>query len=300
MSNLRVGIVGVGNMGLNMARRLLDGGYEVHARDIRPEAEAEAARYGALVEPSPAALARTVDVVLIVVVDAAQIERVLFEPASGAIETLRTGQTVVLSSTIAPRDAAGFAGRLAARGVDCLDAPISGGPKRAREGTISLMCAGGAEARDRLRPVLERLASRVFTISETPGDAAKAKLVNNLLAAINLVAGASALALSARVGLDQKAMYALICASSGHSWVFADRMGRALADDYEPRAHAHILTKDLGLALDMAAEAGVDSPLGAYALEVFRRTCALGWADRDDAAVLKTLSQDRPRSPASD
>ncbi len=291
---MRVGIVGVGNMGLNMARRLLDGGYAVHARDIRPEAEAEAMRHGAIIERTPAALARAVDVILIVVVNAAQIESVLFETSTGAIETLRAGQTVILSSTIAPRDTAGFAARLAARGIDCLDAPISGGPARAREGTISLMCAGNAAARRRVQPVLDSLASRVFTIGEIPGDAAKAKLVNNLLAAINLVAGASALALSARVGLEPKAMYELICASSGTSWVFADRMGRALADDYAPRAHAHILTKDLGLALDMAADAGFHSPLGALALDIFRQTCAAGWSEQDDAAVFKTLSDVPP------
>lgn len=291
---MRIGIIGVGNMGLNMTRRLLDGGHDVHVRDIRPEAEAEAARHGAIVEPSPAALARHVDVVLIVVVNAAQIESVLFEASSGAIETLRAGQTVVLSSTIAPRDTRGFAERLAAHDVACLDAPISGGPSRARDGTISLMCAGDAAARQRLRAMFDCLASRVFTISDQPGDAAKAKLVNNLLAGTNLVAGASALALASRVGLDPKAMYELICASSGQSWVVADRMARALADDYEPRAHTHILTKDLGLALEMAAEAGFDSPLGAYALEIFRRTCAAGWAERDDAAVYRTLSDLEP------
>lgn len=293
---MRIGIIGVGNMGMNMARRLRDGGYEVHARDIRPEAETEAARHGAIVQPSPAALARCVDAVLIVVVNAAQIESVLFDASTGAIETLRPGQTVVLSSTIAPSDTARFAERLAARRIDCLDAPISGGPLRARDGTISLMCAGKAPARRRMQPVFNRLASHVFTISDAPGDAAKAKLVNNLLAGINLVAGASALALSGRVGLDPKAMYELICASSGQSWVFADRMGRALDDDYEPRAHAHILTKDLGLALDMAAQAGVDSPLGAYALDVFRRTCAAGWAQDDDASVFRTLVQDADAS----
>lgn len=286
---MRVGIIGIGNMGMGMAKRLLAEGHAVHVRDIRPEAEAEARALGASVEPSPAALARHVDTVVVIVLNAAQIEDVLFG-IHGVADAARPELTVVLSSTIAPNDTADFAERLARHGVECVDAPVSGGPARAIEGTISMMVAGHPHAITQTETLLNVLASRVFRIGDQCGDAAKAKLVNNLLAAINLVAGASALALSKRIGLDTKLMYELICASSGQSWVFADRMTRALNDDYQPRAHAHVLTKDLGLALDMARGAAFEAPLGDYALQIFRATCAAGWANDDDASVFKTLS----------
>jgi len=289
---MRVGIIGIGNMGMGMTKRVLAQGHTVHVRDIRPEAEAEARGLGAIVERNPGALARQVNHVVVIVLNAAQIEDVLFG-SHGVADAARPGLAVVLSSTIAPNDTTDFAERLARLGVGCIDAPVSGGPARAVEGTISMMVAGHKRAVAQAEPLLNTLASRVFRISDQAGDAAKAKLINNLLAGINLVAGASALALSKRIGLDAKLMYELICASSGQSWVFADRMARALSDDYQPRAHAHILTKDLGLALEMAGAAAFDTPLGDYALQVFHATCAAGWSDDDDAAVFKTLMGER-------
>ena len=285
---MKIGIIGVGNMGMNIARRLIAKGYTVHTRDVRPEADAEARSIGAHVEPSAAALARAVDVVIIIVLNAQQIDDVLTGP-NGALDALRPGQIVLVSSTIAPTDTIRFAELLAGRGVACLDAPVSGGPVRAREGAMSLMWAGSPDTFARIAPVIGDMAGKVFRISDRPGDAAKAKLVNNLLAGTNLVAGAAAIALAERIGLDPKVVFDLICGSSGTSWVFADRMARALEDDYVPRSFAHILTKDMTLATEMARAAGFATPAGDYALDIFRATCAAGLAEEDDAAVFKVL-----------
>lgn len=292
-TRLRIGIIGIGAMGLPIARNLRSHGHAVMVRDIRAEAEQEARALGMQVCESPRALAQASEIVIVVVVDAAQIEAVLFG-AAGVAGSHGGATTVMLCSTIAPHDTAAFAQRLAAHGIATIDAPISGGPARALAGTMSMMVAAPAATLASWRELLAQMAAKRFELGETIGDAAKAKLVNNLLAGTNLVAGAEALALAERLGLDGRRMFEIVNASSGASWIFEDRMARALADDFEPRAATHILTKDLGLATSLAAAVQQPTPLGDAALAKFRETVERGWAALDDAAVLKSY-----RSPAA-
>jgi putative dehydrogenase len=282
----RVGIIGVGNMGGAIAHRLLDLGSTVWVRDIRPEAERPLAERGARVARSPAALVREVDVTLIVVVDAAQIDEVLFRECGAAAPVLRPGAAVLLLSTIAAADARRFAARLAERGATALDAPISGGPARARDGTMSLMLAGEAPACERVAPLLAAISGRVFRIGDEPGQAAAMKLVNNLLAGVNLAAAAEALALGRGAGLDPATMLEVIGASSGASWMLADRGARLLAGDESPRAHLAILAKDLDLVLAMAAGAGEALAFGTAARQRFADAIDAGLAAADDSALL--------------
>jgi putative dehydrogenase len=286
--NQKVGLIGVGAMGMAMALNLHARGWSVGTRDVSAEVDAQAQAAGLRVFTSPQALANEVDVVIVVVVNAAQIESVLFAP-DGVVMAERGARTVLLCSTIAPQDTVRFAERLAGHGIATIDAPISGGPARARAGTMSTMLAAPSTVLAPWQALLEDLADKRFVISQVIGDAAKAKLINNLLAGINLVAGAEALALAEKIGLDPRAMFDVICASSGSSWVFQDRMARALDEDYSPpRAAAHILTKDVGLATAMAASVEHATPLGDAALARLRQTVAQGWAELDDAAVIKT------------
>ncbi len=286
---LRIGIIGIGAMGLPMARNLHRKGYALKVCDIDPAALAAAAASGIAACDTPAALAAQSDVLVIVVVDAAQIDGVLCG-AHGVLQSLReTRLAVLLCSTIAAHDTERFREQLAGHAIDLLDAPISGGPARAEDGSLSMMLACDpalAAAHDTL---LHDLAARLVYIGARVGDAARVKLVNNLLAGINLVAAAEAMALGARLGLDRQMLFDVIDASSGASWIGHDRLKRALAGDYSPRARAAILTKDVGLAVHMADAAGVDTPLGDAALRVFCATVAAGLGDQDDAAVIKTI-----------
>ncbi len=286
-TNTRIGIIGIGAMGMAMAKNLHRKGFAVTVRDIRPQAEQEAHALGMVVYPSAATLAAQVDLVIIVVLNARQIDEVLFGADGVATIDVR-GKTVMLCSTIGPQDAIRFAQQLAPHGAAVIDAPISGGPARAETGTMSMMLAAENALLQRHGKVLAALSDKQFPISETVGDGAKAKLVNNLLAGVNLVAGAEALALGMRIGLDPDKLFDVICASSGASWIFQDRMARALRDDFAPRAFAHILTKDVTLATAMADAAEVGTPLGDAALQIFRQTVESGWAELDDAAVIKT------------
>ena len=296
MSNTpRIGIIGIGAMGLAMARNLHAKAYPLLVRDIAPQAVAEAAALGIEACDTPAALAARCDVLVIVVVDAAQIDDVLFGPggvvhaAPAAPATREHPLAVMLCSTIAAHDTERFAGRLKAHAIDLMDAPISGGPVRAADGSMSMMLACAPALLARHDTLLRDLAAKLFFIGPKVGDAARTKLVNNLLAGVNLVAAAEALALGAQLGLDRQVLFDVISASSGASWIGQDRMARALAGDYAPRARAVILTKDVTLAVQMAGAAGIDTPLADAALSVFKATVAAGLGEQDDAAVVKAI-----------
>jgi len=209
---------------------------------------------------------------------------------------LQPGQTVMLCPTMAPQDTEALAAALAQQGVDCIDAPMSGGPLRARQGDMSLMLAASEAVRQRHARLLAALSSQVFHISERVGDGARTKLVNNLLAGINLVGAAEALALAERLGLNLATTLDVIERSSGQSWIGTDRMRRALAGDPVPRAHMSLLEKDTRLAMQAARASGFEGPLGARAADVFAQASAAGLVDQDDAALLQWL-RELPSSP---
>ena len=141
-------------------------------------------------------------------------------------------RTVLLSSTVDPAYVAALGPRLANHGIALLDAPVSGGPAKAAAGTMTMMVSGDADALARVRALLDRIAGRVFVLGPRPGDASTFKIVNNMLAAANLAAAAEALALADAAGLDLERVCEVVHASSGASWIFADRAGRALGGDY--------------------------------------------------------------------
>jgi len=268
----RVGVIGVGAMGMGITRALLARGFEVTVRDIVPEREAEAVRAGAKTGGQ-------VDVLLTVVVDADQIRDVLF--GSRPIRS----PVVMMCSTIAPSDSEDIARRLG--DIPMLDAPISGGPARAHAGTLSVMASGSEATFTHCAPVLEAMAAKVFRVSDRPGDGSRMKVVNNMLAAANLAAGCEAMAMAAKLGLDLRQAADVVGASSGQSWIFDDRMPRALDNDYAPRAAARVLLKDVGLFVGEARNLGLTAPMAECAREIFQDTVARGYAEEDDAAVLK-------------
>ncbi len=296
---MKAGLIGIGSMGLAMALNLHRKGLSVCAHDIRPEAMQTARAAGITVCSSPAELARQTDLIIVVVVNAGQVDQVLFGDA-GVTRAASAGKTVMLCSTIAPEDTLAMAERLQDGGLAVLDAPISGGPQRAEAGTMSIMLAGADEIIAHHQSVLDALSDKIFRLGPRIGDGARYKLVNNLLAGINLVAAAEAIALGTKLGLDQQKLLALMSASSGQSMMLEDRMTRALANDYAPRAHAHILTKDVALGVAMAGKLAQPTPLAAYALEIFKATLASGYDSLDDAAVLKVLLEEHEDAdPAS-
>ena len=273
-------------MGTAVVQRLLTTGFQVCVRDIRAEAEQQAKAAGASVCESPAALARQCAVVISLVVDAAQTEEVVFGPR-GAVQTLSKDAVLIMSSTVQPSVAESLGGRLAARGLFMLDAPVSGGPAKARSGQMSMMIGGTDASYDRARRVVEAISRTRVRIGNRPGDGSKAKIVNNMLAGVNLAAACEAMALGIKLGLDPSAIVDVVSASSGGSWIFADRMPRVLNNDYVPRAALDILKKDLTIVKQVAQELGFPALMASAGQQVFVDASAIGLGSEDDAAVVK-------------
>ena len=284
-----VAIIGVGNMGSAMAANLLAQGWTVQVCDIDPAQVDILEEKGALALATPAQAAIDSVAFIVCVVDALQTSEVLFGD-HGLARMLQPGHTVLLCPTIAPQEVETFANRLAAIGVFTVDAPMSGGPARARDGSMSLMVACAPAVYEAQAALLQALSAKVFRISDRPGDGARTKLVNNLLAGINLVGAAEVLALAERLGLDAGRTLDVIEQSSGQSWIGSDRLRRAIAGDYAPRAHVTLLEKDTRLALEAAKAAGFEGPLGARASQVFAEAHQAGLAELDDAAIFKYLA----------
>jgi L-threonate 2-dehydrogenase len=285
-----ISVVGIGNMGGAMAAHLLEQGWPVRVCDIDAAKVRKLEAQGAAGRSDAAQAAAGCAALIVCVVDAEQTRDVLFG-RTGAAAAMQPGGAVLLCPTLAPQDVEHIAGRLAGRGIAAIDAPMSGGPARARDGSMSLMVACADADFECQRALIEALSRKVFRISQRPGDGARTKLVNNLLAGINLAGAAEAMAMARRMGLDLARTLEVIEQSSGQSWIGSDRMRRAIAGDYEPRAHVTLLQKDTRLAVDAAAAAGFTGPLGAAARDVFAQAAAAGLAHLDDAALFKLLSQ---------
>jgi putative dehydrogenase len=296
-----VAVVGAGNMGGGMLARLLALGWAVGVYDMNPQAQEQAIALGAVPFDSAMQAAQSLaphGVLLVAVVDAAQTDAVLWGDGGhgvqgGAGPYLQSGQAVLLCPTLGPDTVQLQSERLAQRGVDCIDAPMSGGPVRAREGSMSLMVACSEAAWLRHQHLLNALSGQVFRVGTRAGDGARTKLVNNLLAAVNLAGAAEAMALAERLGLDPAATLSVIEASSGQSWIGSDRMRRALAGDFEPRAHVSLLAKDTGLAVQAAEAVAFEPTLGRSARDIFAQAMAEGLQGQDDGALLKWTRQAR-------
>ena len=185
-------------MGGAMALNLLEQGWAVQVCDVVTSKAQDLVPFGAVAQQNAAQTARNSLATIVCVVDATQCEDVLFG-AQGLAGVMRPGQVVLLCPTLAPQEVESFAQRLVERGIALLDAPMSGGPARARDGSMSLMVAGDAAVFTQMAPLLSALSSQVFRISERVGDGARTKLVNNLAAGINLVGAAEVLALAQKV-----------------------------------------------------------------------------------------------------
>ena len=294
---MTVAFVGAGNMGGALVERLCEAAWPVTVCDTDPLRQQQALAAGASLADTPLSAVAQLgpqDALVIVVVDADQCREVLWGE-QGASFGLRPGQAVVLCPTIAPEDTVAIAERLAGQGIDCIDAPMSGGPQRARDGRMSLMVAAPQAVVDRHAKLLAALSLNVMRVSERVGDGARTKLVNNLLAGINLVGAAEVLAVAERMGMDLTTTLDVIERSSGQSWIGSDRMRHAIADDLAPRAHVTLLEKDTRLAVAAARSVGFEGPLGTHAARVFKDAAEAGMADLDDAALLSFLRRPAPR-----
>jgi putative dehydrogenase len=284
-------VVGLGSMGVGMASSLRSAGYEVGVYDVRQEAAAAFAAEGGTAHPTVADLAAKTDVLISVVVNAAQTEAVLFgsDGYDGAIDHLKPGSVFVMCSTVDPQWSTALAGTLAERDIYFLDAPISGGAAKAAAGQLTMMTSGSAEAYAVADPFLEAMSDAVYRLGDQPGMGSAIKIVNQLLAGVHIAAAAEAMAFGIRCGLRADDIYEVITHSAGNSWMFENRMAHVVSGDYTPHSAVDIFVKDLGLVLDAARPSVFPLPLAAAAHQQFLRASACGHGREDDSAVIKTF-----------
>ena len=280
---MRCGVIGLGSMGGGAAASALRAGLDVTGVD---PSEAARVRFGNRAVARGVDLAPDQDAVLVLTVNAAQARAALFGP-EGAAQRVRPGGVLVVSATMAPGDARELAEAAAALGLLYLDAPVSGGAAAAREGRMTVMASGSAEAFAAAKPMLDAIAGPVWNLGEAAGQGAAMKVVHQLLAGVHIAAAAEAMALALRAGLDPRVVYQVVNGAAGASWMFRDRMAHVLAGDDAPLSAGDIFVKDLGLVEAMAREAALPVPLAAQALQLFVAQPALGHGGRDDAFVLR-------------
>ena len=280
------GVIGLGSMGLGVARTLLSKGFEVHACDARPEVGKAFAQEGGIAAKTPADVGSRVSVVIVLVVNAEQTNEVLFGKA-GAASTLEKGSVVIASSTVAPDFAVDLGKRLNDKGLLLIDAPVSGGAARAARGELSIMGSGAPAAFRKAGPVLKAIAGKVYELGDEAGTGSKVKMINQLLAGVHIAAAAEAIALAIRAGADPKVVYEVISNSAGSSWMFQNRVPHVLEGDYTPLSAVNIFVKDLGIVLDSARKMTFPLPLTAAAHQLFLGAAGAGLGYEDDIAVVK-------------
>jgi len=289
-AGLRVAVIGLGSMGYGMATSLRRAGFAVTGCDVSPETVARFVAEGGRGAATPAEAAAQADVVVSVVVNAAQTEVILFGD-HGAADTLSEGAVVVSCATMDPDVARRLAARLEATGRHYLDAPISGGAQRAAQGELTILASGSAAAFAKARPALDAMAAKLYELGSQPGQGAAFKMINQLLAGVHIAAASEAIAFAARQGLDIAKVYEVITASAGNSWMFENRMPHVLDGDYTPRSAVDIFVKDLGIVQDMARNLKFPVPVSAAALQMFLMTSAAGMGRDDDASVARMYAQ---------
>lgn len=287
-SDLRVGFIGLGAMGMGMACSILKKEIPIKGYDINEGARQAFAQAGGKITPSAASAAEGVDVLLIVVVNADQAADVLFG-AGAAAEALPAGSMVMLCSTVKPDFARQTAGKLYEMGLEMLDAPISGGAAKAAQGRLSVMASGHPAAFDKAEPVLAAVAENVYRLGDECGQGSTIKMVNQLLAGVHIAAAAEAIALGVKTGADPATVYEVISHSAGSSWMFQNRVPHMLAGDYTPLSAVEIFVKDLGIVLETGQENRFPLPLAAAAHQLFLMAAAAGFGREDDAAVVKVF-----------
>lgn len=281
-----VGMIGLGAMGAPMARNLLRHGFTVRGFDLRKVASEALARDGGIATASAAEAASGAEALVLMVVNAAQAEQVLFRDA--ALSALPENAIVILTATCAPEAAAAIAAKVVASGRQFLDCPVSGGTGGASAGTLTMMAAGAEVAYQAARPLLEAMGDKLFHVGTRPGQGAVVKTVNQLLCGVHIAVCAEAVSLASRLGVDPQILLQIVSNSAASSWMLRDRGPRMLEAAPEVASAVDIFVKDLGLVLEAGRDAKAALPLAAAAYQMFLATSGRGDGGADDSQVIRS------------
>ncbi|KAL7160787.1 hypothetical protein ACSBR2_041433 [Camellia fascicularis] len=284
----RIGFIGLGAMGFGMATHLLRSNFCVIAYDVYEPMLSRFANEGGLIGSSPAEVSKDVDVLVIMVTNEAQAESVLYGDL-GAVSALPSGASVIISSTVSPAYVSQLERRLQNEPKDLklVDAPVSGGVKRASMGTLTIIASGTDEALKHSGSVLSALSEKLYVIKGGCGAGSGVKMVNQLLAGVHIASAAEAMAFGARLGLNTRLLFDVITNSGGTSWMFENRVPHMVDNDYTPLSSLDIFVKDLGIVSCECSYRKVPLHIATVAYQLFLSGSAAGWGRLDDASVVK-------------
>ena len=285
----KIGIIGLGSMGYGMARNLIKAGHQVWGHDINPDAVArlvaDGAQAGALLDHAEA-----LDALVVVVLNAAQTEAVLFGP-EGVAAALQRNTVILSCATIPPGFAAEMETRAESAELLYLDAPISGGAIKAASGELTIMASGRKAAFDAAKPALDAISAKVFEMGDRAGAGSAMKATNQMLAGIHIASMAEAITFALAQGISPERFLEVVSQSAGTSWMLENRAPHIIEGDYTPRSTINIWPKDLGIVMDIAQNSGFSAPITEAALALFKEAAAQGLGAEDDAALAKLYAK---------
>ena len=252
---MKVGFIGLGIMGSSMAKNLMDAGFDLVVYDMVTSKCEPLAAKGAKAARSCAEVARLSDVIISIVLDTPDVEAVLFG-TGGVEEGLSPGKVVVDMTTISPEATESFAERLAEKGVDMLDAPVSGGDKGAREATLAIMVGGKKEVFEHCLPLFKAMGKNIVHVG-SHGDGQRVKTANQIVCGLNILAMTEAFVFARKAGLDLETVHKVISSGAAASWMLTNLGPKILDDDYSPGFKIKLQSKDLRIAWESLQALGI-------------------------------------------
>ncbi|MDD5169150.1 MAG: 2-hydroxy-3-oxopropionate reductase [Syntrophales bacterium] len=282
---MKTGFIGLGIMGKPMSKNLLKAGYELVVYDVNTEAVREVAAAGAQTASSPREVAEKCDVVVTMLPNSPHVKAVALGQ-SGIIEGARPGMILVDMSSIAPGAAQEVAARLAEKGVEMIDAPVSGGEPKAIEGTLSIMVGGKKEIFDRCSEMLGKMGTSVVLCGDI-GAGNTTKLANQIIVALNIAAMSEALVLGAKAGVNPETIYQAIRGGLAGSTVLDAKAPMVLAGNFKPGFRIELHIKDLANAIETGHEVGVPLPLTSMIMEIMQALKVDGKGGNDHSGIVQ-------------
>ena len=286
---MKVAFIGMGTMGAPMATRLVEAGFDVTVHNRTREREEGPAAAGAARAASPQEAAAGADVVITMVSDTPDVEAVVLGE-EGALHGMKEGSVLIDMSTISPNVTREIAAKLSEKGVEMLDAPVSGGSEGAEKGTLSIMVGGKEEVLERVREVLEPLGQTITFVGPI-GSGQVTKAVNQTIIAGTYAAVAEGLAIALAAGVDVEAAHQAVSGGAAGSWVLTNRADNMIRNTYPLGFRTRLHRKDLGIALETARALGVPIPVAAYVEQLETGLVGRGLGDEDVSNIARVVRE---------
>jgi 2-hydroxymethylglutarate dehydrogenase len=288
---MKVGVLGLGNIGFRMAKNLLKKNYQVTVFDVRQEPMDALVKLGAASVASPAELGENADAVIVAVLNMQHVEDAVLEESKGLLQGMKKGGTVILCSTLGVPGVCKVESKAGEQGIFVIDAPISGGVVKAEEGTLTMMVSADEKVFKSCEEIIRTVGSNTIIVGNKVGDGQTVKATVQLLVSVNQVAIAEAMVLGAKAGIDPKIVFEVTRASVGTSALLESKMPRILKGDFSRQGALDIQIKDLDICLELGKKLNLPLFVAAASREVFLMANAMGIGSEDLSAVIKLYEQ---------